>query len=136
LVNNALGANPGTPDCSHPDFGEHITQASAAPENGYHILPSEVGYLPEPAQPELPPRRTGSLRPLLHRLAGSGVVTVPVGLSAQYWEWDLTAFVKNQITTGQRTMSLELQNDATTSDPVSFNSREAASNKPQLVVQP
>ena len=27
LVNNALGANPETPDCSHPDFGEHITQA-------------------------------------------------------------------------------------------------------------
>ena len=68
--------------------------------------------------------------------AGSAVVTVPVGLSAQYWEWDLTAFVQNQIATGQHTMSLELQNDATTSDPANFNSREAASNKPQLVVQP
>jgi hypothetical protein len=68
--------------------------------------------------------------------AGSTVVTVPVGLNAQYWEWDLTAFVQNQITTGQNTMSLELQNDSTTSDPVNFNSREAGSNKPQLLVQP
>jgi hypothetical protein len=68
--------------------------------------------------------------------SGSAVVTVPVGLNAQYWVWDLTAFVQNQIATGQHTMSLELQNDATTSDPANFNSREAASNKPQLVVQP
>jgi hypothetical protein len=68
--------------------------------------------------------------------AGSAVATVPVGLNAQYWEWDLTGFVQNQIATGQHTMSLELQNDATTSDPTNFNSREAASNKPQLVVQP
>jgi hypothetical protein len=28
LVKNAFGANPETPDCSHPEFGEHITQAS------------------------------------------------------------------------------------------------------------
>src|SRR5438105_1757378 len=27
LVNSALGAGPETPDCSHPSFGEHITQA-------------------------------------------------------------------------------------------------------------
>jgi len=66
---------------------------------------------------------------------GSAVVTVPVGLTAQYWEWDLTAFVQNEIATGQRTMSLELQNDSTTSDPANFNSKEASSNGPQLVVQ-
>jgi hypothetical protein len=68
--------------------------------------------------------------------AGSAVVTVPVGRTAQYWEWDLSAFVQNQIATGQHNMSLELQNDVTTSDPANFNSREAGSNKPQLVVQP
>jgi hypothetical protein len=67
---------------------------------------------------------------------GATVMTVPIGLNAQYWEWDLTAFVQNQIATGQHTMSLELQNDSSTSDPVNFNSREAGSNKPQLVVQP
>ena len=26
LVKNAFGSNPETPDCSHPEFGEHITQ--------------------------------------------------------------------------------------------------------------
>jgi hypothetical protein len=67
--------------------------------------------------------------------AGSVVATVPVGRTAQYWEWDLTAFVQSQIASGQQTMSLELQNDTTTSDPANFNSREAGSNKPQLVVQ-
>jgi hypothetical protein len=51
------------------------------------------------------------------------VVTVSVNITAQYWEWDLTAFVQNQIATGQHTMSLVLQNDVTTSDPVNFNSR-------------
>src|SRR6185369_3436107 len=30
LVKNAFGAGPETPDCSHPDFGEHITQTSDA----------------------------------------------------------------------------------------------------------
>jgi hypothetical protein len=68
--------------------------------------------------------------------AGSAVVTVPIGLNAKYWEWDLTAFVQSQIAAGQQNMSLELQNDSTTSDPANFNSREAASNKPQLIVQP
>ena len=67
---------------------------------------------------------------------GSAVVTVPVGLTAQYWEWNLTAFVQNQIATGQHTMSLELQNDSITSDPANFNSKELSSNGPQLVVQP
>jgi hypothetical protein len=67
---------------------------------------------------------------------GSAVVTIPVGLTAKYWEWDLTAFVQNQIATGQHTLSLELQNESTTSDPANFNSREASSNGPQLVVQP
>jgi len=67
---------------------------------------------------------------------GPAVVSVAVSTTAQYWEWDLTAYVQNQIATGQHTMSLVLQNDVTTSDPVNFNSREALSNKPQLVTKP
>jgi hypothetical protein len=67
---------------------------------------------------------------------GAALVSTQVGLGAKYWEWDLTAFVQNQIASGQHTLSLELQNDATTSDPVNFNSREASSNTPQLVLQP
>jgi regulation of enolase protein 1 (concanavalin A-like superfamily) len=30
LIQNVLGASPEVPDCSHPDFGPHITQASDA----------------------------------------------------------------------------------------------------------
>jgi hypothetical protein len=64
------------------------------------------------------------------------VLSVSVSTTAQYWEWDLTAFVQNQIAIGQHTMSLVLQNDVTTSDPVNFNSREALSNRPQLLIKP
>ena len=69
-------------------------------------------------------------------VVGSAIVTVPVGRNSQYWEWDLTGFVQDRIASGQHTLSLELQNDTTTSDPANFNSREAAANPPQLVVQP
>jgi hypothetical protein len=53
---------------------------------------------------------------------GPAVVTSLLTL-LRSWEWDLTAFVQNQIATGQHTMSLVLQNDITTSDSVNFNSR-------------
>jgi len=33
-------------------------------------------------------------------------------------------------------VTLELQNDVSTAQPAAFNSREAASNPPQLVVNP
>ena len=68
--------------------------------------------------------------------AGSAVRTVSVGTTAQYWEWDLTSLVQDQISNGQRIMSLELENDVTTTNPASFNSREATANKPQLVIAP
>src|SRR5579859_4904634 len=28
IIENAFGATPETPDCSHPDFGPHITQTT------------------------------------------------------------------------------------------------------------
>ena len=68
--------------------------------------------------------------------AGSRVVTVPVGRNAQYWQWDLTDLVRAQLAAGQRTLGLKLQNDAASSDPAYFISREAPFKKPQLIVQP
>ncbi len=69
-------------------------------------------------------------------MAGAAGHTVLVGNEAQYWEWDLTTLVQSHVAIGQYTLNLQLQNDVTTSDPANFNSREAADNKPQLIVKP
>jgi len=67
---------------------------------------------------------------------GTGITTVSVGITAQYWEWDVTSYIQSQKAAGQTSVTLELQNDASTAQPAAFNSREAASNPPQLVVNP
>jgi len=67
---------------------------------------------------------------------GTGMTTVSVGITAQYWEWDVTSYIQSQKAAGQTSVTLELQNDVSTAQPAAFNSREAASNPPQLVVNP
>jgi hypothetical protein len=69
-------------------------------------------------------------------VAGAAGHTVLVGNEAKYWEWDLTKLVQDHVAMGQYTLNLQLQNDVTTSDPAIFSAREAAENKPQLVVKP
>jgi subtilisin family serine protease len=60
--------------------------------------------------------------------------SVTIG-AAQYYEWDVTAYVQAQKTAGATAVSLAVQMETNTNDsPDSFNSREAASNRPQLVV--
>jgi hypothetical protein len=86
LVNNALGAGPETPDCSHPDFGEHITQASDSDLGkpafvfNIHVTPDNDRYVnfdrqrleiktdgSSPAYVKgFPPRAQGRLRPQTH----------------------------------------------------------------------
>ena len=67
---------------------------------------------------------------------GAAMTTVSVGITAQYWEWDVTSFIQSQKSAGKTAVTLELQNDVSTSLPVNFNSREATANPPQLVVSP
>ena len=58
-----------------------------------------------------------------------------VGLTAAYIEWDLTAYVQAQKTAGASAISIEVKQDVPNNEtPTSFNSKENASNKPQLVV--
>jgi hypothetical protein len=58
-----------------------------------------------------------------------------VGLTAAYVEWDLAAYVQAQRTGGASEVSFEVKQDVANNEaPTTFNSREAASNKPQLVV--
>ena len=53
--------------------------------------------------------------------------------AAQWYEWDLTSYLKQQKAAGKREVTLVIQ--TTSSSPsVIFNSREASSSKPQLVI--
>jgi hypothetical protein len=72
-------------------------------------------------------------RPALGARQGTGVV---VATTAGYQEWDVTAFVQSQRTAGVAEVSLAVSMDTlnNTPPPDLFNAREAASNRPQLVV--
>ena len=71
-------------------------------------------------------------RPALGAKQGASVV---VGTTAQYYEWDVTAFVAAQKTAGASAVSLAVQMETLiTASPDSFNSRQASANRPELVV--
>jgi hyaluronate lyase len=75
---------------------------------------------------------TWNNRPSLGARQGSGVV---IGSTAQYYQWDVTAYVSAQRMTGATQVSFALNMDAQISNsPDTFNSKEASSNRPQLVV--
>jgi hypothetical protein len=66
---------------------------------------------------------------------GMKLSTVSVGTTNQYREWNVTAFVKLQQMIGRDTVNFALNMDNDTqSGPDTYNSREAASNQPQLVI--
>jgi hypothetical protein len=67
---------------------------------------------------------------------GAAMTTVSVGITAQVWEWDVTSYLQAQKAAGKTSVTLELENDVSAPQPVNLNSREAASNTPQLVVSP
>jgi subtilisin family serine protease len=71
-------------------------------------------------------------RPALGAKQGASVV---VGTAAQYYEWDVSAFVAAQKTAGASAVSLAVTMETLiTASPDSFNSRQASANRPELVV--
>lgn len=55
------------------------------------------------------------------------------GITAKYYEWDLTAFVNSRRAAGATAVSLEVRNLTVTNyNQVNFYSRERTTNKPQL----
>jgi glucose/arabinose dehydrogenase len=54
--------------------------------------------------------------------------------AARWYEWDLTDYLRQQKAAGARYVTLVLKNTAATRAYAAFNSDEAASNRPQLVV--
>lgn len=64
---------------------------------------------------------------------------IVAGVSGQYYEFDLTAFLQQERAAGRNVISLRLINQQPTGNSGAFytvvNSREAASNRPQLFIQ-
>ena len=56
------------------------------------------------------------------------------GGAARWHEWDLTSYLRQQKAAGKTFVTLVLRNTVNTKPTTIFNSDEAASNKPQLVV--
>ena len=75
---------------------------------------------------------TWNNRPALGERQGPGV---NVTTSAQYYEWDVTPFVQAQKTAGASAVSLAVRMESAVDHaPDTFQSKEAASNRPELVV--
>jgi hypothetical protein len=68
-------------------------------------------------------------------LPGSALASTPIGITAQYYEWDVTSFVASQKTAGVNLVSFAVAGATPiTVTQDTFNSRQATSNQPQLVV--
>jgi len=74
---------------------------------------------------------TWNNKPALGAKQGGSVTT---SVTSQYYEWDVTAWVKAQKAAGASLLSIALTMDALVTDPDNFNSREAASGKPELLI--
>ncbi len=60
-------------------------------------------------------------------------VTVTNNVGRVY-EWDITAFIKSEKSAGRNVVSIALKNPLTSTPYAIFNSKEATSNRPQLVL--
>lgn len=66
---------------------------------------------------------------------GSVLTTTAVtGTTNTWYEWDITPYVRNEISAGRHTISIALKGVLVTSNQASFNSKQAATNKPELVI--
>jgi subtilisin family serine protease len=75
---------------------------------------------------------TWNNRPALGAKQGASVTITP---TARYYEWDVTAFVAAQKAAGATAVSLAVKMDQQVTDsPDTFNAREAANNRPELVI--
>jgi hypothetical protein len=75
---------------------------------------------------------TWNNRPAAGARQGSAVT---VTATAQYYQWDLTAYLQAQKAAGATAVSLAVSMDASTSaSQDTFNAREASANRPELVV--
>jgi hypothetical protein len=66
-------------------------------------------------------------------VAGNLIATTAITTAGVYYEWNVTSYVQSQAA-GDGIVSLVFSDAATTNAQITFNSKEATANKPQLVV--
>ena len=67
---------------------------------------------------------------------GSLITSAVMTSSPGYIEWDVTTYVQSQFSSGDKIISLEIYSATVSSGTISFSSRDAAANNPQLVIIP
>jgi glucose/arabinose dehydrogenase len=77
---------------------------------------------------------TWNNKPALNASVIGTVVVNALPTAGQYYEWDVSAYVKAAKQAGATAVSFCLSNPATSTSYVFFNSKEASANKPQLIV--
>jgi hypothetical protein len=66
---------------------------------------------------------------------GSLLTTTTIANNTQAWyEWDITSYVQSELAAGRHIIAIALKNPSVTSNQAVFNSRQASSNKPAVVV--
>ncbi|NVO20851.1 MAG: DNRLRE domain-containing protein [Bacteroidetes bacterium] len=65
---------------------------------------------------------------------GTIVATTSLLAAAGYYEWDITSYVQSQLAGSDKIISVVVYSATVTSGTINFTSREAATNKPELVV--
>ena len=65
---------------------------------------------------------------------GTILATTSIGTTPGYYEWDITAYVQSQLASNDKIISVVAYSANATTPTINFNSREAASNHPELVI--
>jgi PKD repeat protein len=64
------------------------------------------------------------------------VTMVNNSTTARWYEWDVTAYLQQEKAAGRNVVTLVLKNDANSSPYDTFRSRQASSNRPELLITP
>src|SRR5690606_12741546 len=60
---------------------------------------------------------------------------ISVDKKGKYYEWDVTAYVKQHLSAGEKEVSFRLSDQKRVNNGVYFSTKEASSNKPLLVIE-
>jgi hypothetical protein len=66
---------------------------------------------------------------------GAQLTTTTITSTANAWyEWNITSYVQSELAAGRRIISIALKGTSVTNNDATFNSRQAASNKPEVSI--
>ena len=79
---------------------------------------------------------TWNNKPSVGATALASVPLVNNSTTSRWYELDVTAYVQQEKAAGRHTVTLVVRNDVNITPQVNFQSKEAASNRPQLLIVP